>query len=93
MIELEPMEIVAIRHKRGMTQPEFARFIGIHRTTLNRWERGKKKPEPIYLANLILCRDTGRSVMQTILPDIRRDALSKRERGSRERYGIALEEN
>ena len=89
MIELEPMDIVEIRHKKGMTQEEFADFIGVYRTTLVRWERGQTKPEPIYVANLVLCRNTGRSVMQ-VLGEKEPKKITPRIYGARRRYGIAV---
>lgn len=53
--EIEPLDIKAIRTKVGMTQPEFARAVGVKLPTLRHWERGDRRPSgsALVLLNLI----------------------------------------
>ena len=52
--EIEPLDIKAIRTKVGMTQPEFARAVGVKLPTLRHWERGDRRPSGSALALLNL---------------------------------------
>ena len=38
-------DVVAIRSKTGMSQPAFARSIGIPLGTLKNWEQGRRRPD------------------------------------------------
>ena len=38
-------DVVAIRNKTGLSQPAFARSIGIALGTLKNWEQGRRRPE------------------------------------------------
>ena len=38
-------DVVAIRSKTGLSQPAFARSIGIPLGTLKSWEQGRRRPE------------------------------------------------
>ena len=38
-------DVVAIRSKTGLSQPAFARSIGIPLGTLKNWEQGRRRPE------------------------------------------------
>ena len=38
-------DVVAIRNKTGLSQPLFARSIGIALGTLKNWEQGRRRPE------------------------------------------------
>ena len=53
--EIEPLDIKAIRAKVGMTQPEFARAVGVKLPTLRHWERGDRRSSgsALVLLNLI----------------------------------------
>jgi putative transcriptional regulator len=41
---VEPVHVQAIRRRLGMTQPEFARLIGVSVATLRNWEQGRREP-------------------------------------------------
>ena len=55
--EIEPLDIKAIRVQVGMTQPEFARAVGVKLPTLRHWEQGDRCPSgsALVLLNLIAC--------------------------------------
>ena len=44
-IEVSNPDVVAIRSKTGLSQPAFARSIGIPLGTLKNWEQGRRRPE------------------------------------------------
>ena len=44
-IEVPNPDVVAIRNKTGLSQPAFARSIGIPLGTLKNWEQGRRRPE------------------------------------------------
>ena len=44
-IEVEDPDVVAIRASTGLSQPAFARSIGIPLGTLKNWEQGRRRPE------------------------------------------------
>ena len=44
-IEVSDPDVVAIRGKTGLSQPAFARSIGIALGTLKNWEQGRRRPE------------------------------------------------
>ena len=44
-IEVPYPDVVAIRSKTGMSQPAFARSIGIPLGTLKNWEQGRRRPD------------------------------------------------
>ena len=44
-IEVPYPDVVAIRSKTGMSQPVFARSIGIPLGTLKNWEQGRRRPD------------------------------------------------
>ena len=44
-IEVSDTDVVAIRHRTGLSQPAFARSIGIPLGTLKNWEQGRRRPE------------------------------------------------
>lgn len=46
---LTPSEIQAIRKKEGLSQPVFARYLGISESTLEKWESGNKSPRGMAL--------------------------------------------
>lgn len=53
--EIKPLDIKEIRARVGMTQPEFARAVGVKLPTLRHWERGDRRPSgsALVLLNLI----------------------------------------
>ncbi len=44
-IEVPRPDVAAIRSKTGLSQPAFARSIGIPLGTLKNWEQGRRRPE------------------------------------------------
>ena len=44
-IEVSCPDVIAIRSKTGLSQPAFARSIGIPLGTLKNWEQGRRRPE------------------------------------------------
>ena len=44
-IEVSYPDVVAIRSRTGLSQPAFARSIGIPLGTLKNWEQGRRRPE------------------------------------------------
>ena len=44
-IEVSNPDVAAIRSKTGLSQPAFARSIGISLGTLKNWEQGRRRPE------------------------------------------------
>ena len=44
-IEVSDPDVVAIRRRTGLSQPAFARSIGIPLGTLKNWEQGRRRPE------------------------------------------------
>ena len=44
-IEVSDTDVVAIRRRTGLSQPAFARSIGIPLGTLKNWEQGRRRPE------------------------------------------------
>ena len=44
-VEVPDPDVVAIRTKTGLSQPAFARSIGIPLGTLKNWEQGRRRPE------------------------------------------------
>lgn len=44
-IEVDDPDVVAIRASTGLSQPAFARSIGIPLGTLKNWEQGRRRPD------------------------------------------------
>ena len=44
-IDVPELDVVAIRAGTGLSQDSFARNIGVDKTTLRDWERGRRRPE------------------------------------------------
>lgn len=49
---MNPEEIKALRKKLKLSQEGMGHLIGVSFTTINRWEKGKRKPIPLALAKL-----------------------------------------
>jgi putative transcriptional regulator len=43
--EFPSVDVKAIRRRLGKSQAEFARMIGVNRSTLQNWEQGRRRPE------------------------------------------------
>ena len=44
-VEVPEPNVVAIRGKTGLSQPAFAKSIGVPLGTLKNWEQGRRRPE------------------------------------------------
>ncbi len=44
-VEVPEPDVAAIRSKTGLSQPAFARSIGVALGTLKNWEQGRRRPE------------------------------------------------
>lgn len=44
-IEIPDPDVAAIRQETGLSQPEFAKSIGVALGTLKNWEQGRRRPE------------------------------------------------
>ena len=49
---MTPEEIRSIRDRLGLSQEGFARELGVAYATVNRWEKGHKKPSALALKAL-----------------------------------------
>lgn len=43
-IPFEPAQIVQLREKVHLSQPVFAKYLGVTKSTMAKWESGEKKP-------------------------------------------------
>ena len=43
-VEVPEPDVAAIRGRTGLSQPAFARIIGVPLGTLNNWEQGRRRP-------------------------------------------------
>lgn len=43
-IEVPTVDVAAIRKKTGLSQPDFAKSIGVAKGTLLNWEQGRRQP-------------------------------------------------
>jgi putative transcriptional regulator len=41
---IEPDSVAAVRTRLGLSQPQFARALGISTATLQNWEQGRRQP-------------------------------------------------
>lgn len=55
--EFSPEEIKRIRQALNESQEAFARRFTVSFTTVNRWETGKTKPQPVHIEQLRRLRD------------------------------------
>ena len=48
--EIAPVDVRAVRNRMGKSQEEFARIIGVSVSTLQDWEKDRRRPEgPAYV--------------------------------------------
>jgi DNA-binding transcriptional regulator YiaG len=47
---MQPADIKAIREKLGLSQREIAERIGATKTSWYKWEKGRSKPHPLFVA-------------------------------------------
>jgi putative transcriptional regulator len=48
-----PLLIHELRKRFGLTQEQFAQFLGVTYSTVNHWENGKRVPQPFLLKRLL----------------------------------------
>src|ERR1700684_1079950 len=71
-MKMSASEIRKIRKALGFSQEEFARFLWITYSTLNRWEAGRASPFGMHLQILVLLKERSlRQVLKTTLRDPR----------------------
>src|SRR5580700_3926872 len=71
MPRITPSQVRRIRKAMGTSQEEFARFLWVTYSTLNRWEAGRAAPFGMHLQILVLLR---RKLKSRSLRAILRDA-------------------
>ena len=60
VIEVPAPQVPAIRARTGLSQAEFARFIGVKKATLLNWEQGRRKPDgPARVLLALIDKDPG----------------------------------
>jgi len=52
-LPMRPMDIRALRQRKGQTQAEFAQTLGVGLKTLNNWEAGRSVPLRAHLDRLV----------------------------------------
>ncbi len=65
-LQMTPADIKAIRGRQGMTQKEFAKRIGVSKTTLAFWEIGHRFPSQLEIANMRLLDQTGETAVDKV---------------------------
>jgi putative transcriptional regulator len=61
-----PVDVKEVRHKIGMSQPEFAATFGISLGTLRHWERGDRSPHGPALILLHVITKEPKAVLRAI---------------------------
>lgn len=51
-LPLHARELLAVRQKRGWTQQQLAKALGVSETTVYNWERGRSEPHPHRMAHI-----------------------------------------
>ena len=59
----EPREIAKIRRDAAVSQPVFAAYLNVSKSTVSQWERGEKRPEGTASKLLDLVRRKGLHVL------------------------------
>lgn len=59
LIPLAPEEIRALRQREMVSQPAFARYLGVSKNLVSEWERGTKRPGGPALRLLTIVRQRG----------------------------------
>ncbi|MDN5871999.1 MAG: helix-turn-helix domain-containing protein [Nitrococcus sp.] len=62
----EPVDVVALRRRLGMTQEQFAARFGVSVATLRHWERGDRVPHGPALVLLNLIEREPQAVMRAL---------------------------
>lgn len=61
--EFNPKQIKALREKLKISQPVFARYLNTSESTIEKWERGDKKPSGAALKLLNIVEKHGLSIL------------------------------
>ncbi len=59
VMALAPKEIAAIRKGERVSQPVFATYLNVDKSSVSKWERGEKKPDGAALKLLNLVKNKG----------------------------------
>ena len=59
VVALAPAEIAALRRREHVSQPVFARYLNVSKSSVSQWEIGEKKPDGAALKLLDLVRRKG----------------------------------
>ena len=59
VMALAPKEIAAIRKSERVSQPVFATYLNVDKSSVSKWERGEKKPDGAALKLLNLVKNKG----------------------------------
>lgn len=59
VVALAPSEIAALRRREKVSQPVFARYLNVSKSSVSQWEIGEKKPDGAALKLLDLVRRKG----------------------------------
>lgn len=59
VVTFAPREIAALRHSERVSQPVFASYLNVAKSSVSQWERGEKKPDGAALKLLNLVRNKG----------------------------------
>lgn len=59
VLPLAPAEIAALRRREKVSQPVFARYLNVSKSSVSQWEIGEKKPDGAALKLLDLVRRKG----------------------------------
>lgn len=51
-----PTLVRGLRKRLGLTQEQFAQEIGVTYSTVNRWENGRRRPQPFLVKRLVEMR-------------------------------------
>lgn len=59
VVSFKPAEIAQLRKREGVSQPVFAAYLNVAKTSVSKWERGENKPEGTALKLLTLVKNKG----------------------------------
>ena len=59
VVALAPAQIAALRRREKVSQPVFARYLNVSKSSVSQWEIGEKKPDGAALKLLDLVRRKG----------------------------------
>lgn len=71
--EIEPADVRHIRQDLGLSQPEFARMIGVSVATLRNWEQARRSPEGPARALLRVAAMKPEALLEALAPMPSRD--------------------